>query len=171
MDEDIQIIMELKEEIVSLKTQIEQLERNRQHEYYEDSASYYRMVKKFHEKFGLHIEDGPIDFALENDAGNNELFHLRHSLHVEEWKELQESYYGEDLVAFADAVCDLIYVLCGSCVSFGIDLDRCFAEVHRSNMTKLDTNGNPIVREDGKILKSEAFSPPDLRSIIYGSQN
>ena len=74
----------------------------------------------------------------------------------------------EDLVAYVDAVCDLIYVLAGSLVSFGVDLDKCFAEVHRSNMSKLGEDGKPIVREDGKILKGPNFTPPDLRSIIYG---
>ncbi len=153
-------------EILRLRAQVELLERQRQHEYYEDSASYFKMVKKFHEKFGLHINDGPIDFSLEADE-NYYLYGLRANLHNEEWDELCCAYEGEDLVAVADAICDLIYVLCGTAVSFGIPLDECFAEVQRSNMSKLDSGGNPIVRDDGKILKGKNYTPPDLRSIIY----
>ncbi len=160
-------VVELRAKINQLEAQVELLERQRQHEYYEDSASYFKMVKKFHEKFGLHVNDGPIDFSLESDEGMR-LFELREELHNEEMNELNSAMDKEDsLVEVADAICDLIYVLCGTAVSFGIPLDECFAEVQRSNMSKLDDNGNPIVRDDGKILKGPNYSPPDLRSIIY----
>jgi len=156
----------LENENERLKAQVELLGRQRQHEYYEDSASYFKMVKKFHEKFGLHIQDEPIDFSLESDE-SMELIELRVNLHYEEWNELCRAWDAEDLVELADAICDLIYVLCGTAVSYGIPLDECFAEVQRSNMSKVDDDGNPIKRSDGKILKSWNFSPPDLRSIIY----
>lgn len=161
---------ELAAQNLTLTRQIELLQRQREHEYFESSPSYFKMVKHFHEKFGLHVQDDPIDFSLESDE-NFELFELRRTLNDEEWKELVEAYEGEDLVAYVDAVCDLIYVLCGSCVSFGVDLDKCFAEVQRSNMSKLGEDGKPIVREDGKILKGPNFSEPDLRSIIYDSHD
>lgn len=130
----------------------------------------YQAVRKFHETYGLDIREpgDPIDFSLENDE-EMELFELRHELNREEWKELQAAWEDEDLVEYADAVCDLVYVLVGSLVSFGVDFDACFAEVQRSNMSKLDKNGKPIMREDGKILKGPNFTPPDLRSIIYGT--
>lgn len=131
----------------------------------------YKAVREFHEKFGLDVREpgDPIDFSFEDDEDNTELFELRHTLNVEEWNELLVAWLGEDLVEYVDAVCDLIYVLAGSLVSFGVDLDACFAEVHRSNMSKLDSDGKPIVRADGKILKGDNFTPPDLGSIIYGN--
>ena len=156
------------ERIMQLEQQLELLQRQRQHEYYERSPSMFEMVRKCHEKFGLEIRDKPIGFSLEDDD-HVQLFELRNALHLEEMREFLEAWEGEDLVAFTDAICDLIYVLCGTAVSFGIPLDACFAEVQRSNMSKLGENGEPIVRSDGKILKGPNFSPPDLRTIIYGA--
>lgn len=130
----------------------------------------YQAVKEFHEAYGLEVREPgkPIDFSFENDFHEAvDLFNLRASLNMEEWEELITAWEDEDLVGYADAVCDLIYVLAGSLVSFGVDLDACFTEVHRSNMSKLGEDGKPIVREDGKILKGPNFTPPDLRSIIY----
>src|SRR6476619_4769378 len=119
------------------------------------SLTPYEALKEFHKTYGLVVREpgDPIDFSLEND---------------DEWEELLVAWVDEDLVGYADAVCDLVYVLVGSLVSFGVDFDKCFAEVHRSNMSKLDVGGKPIVREDGKILKGPNFTQPDLRSIIYG---
>jgi len=134
--------------------------------------SYFTDVKEFHEKFDLEVRDTPIDFSHENlDPQDSELFHLRDTLMNEEWRELKEAWIEEDLVAFADAMCDLIYVVAGTAVSFGIDLDACFAEVQRSNMSKLGEDGLPIKRFDGKIMKGPDFSEPDLRSIIYGERH
>ena len=131
----------------------------------------YQAVKEFHEAYGLVVREpgDPIDFSFENDSVD-ELMSLRGSLNEEEWVELQDAWLDEDLVEYADAVCDLIYVLAGSLVSFGVDLDACFAEVHRSNMSKLGKDGKPIVREDGKILKGPNYTPPDLRRIIYQTE-
>lgn len=159
---------ELLEQNKTLASQLEQLQRQRTHEYFERGPSYFQMVKHFHEVYGLAVRDEPIDFSFESIEDNASLFELRRALNMEEWQELVEAYEGEDLIAYVDAVCDLIYVLCGSCVSFGVDLDACFAEVQRSNMSKLGEDGKPIVREDGKILKGPNFSEPDLRGIIYG---
>lgn len=133
-------------------------------------ASVGEMLREFHETYGLTVREpgDPIDFSLENDEDAG-LFDLRQSLNREEFKELEEAWEDEDLVEYADAVCDLVYVLVGSLVSFGVDFDRCFAEVQRSNMSKLGEDGKPIVRDDGKILKGPNFTPPDLRSIIYGT--
>jgi predicted HAD superfamily Cof-like phosphohydrolase len=131
-------------------------------------ASVGEMLREFHETYGLVVREpgDPIDFSHENDE-DWYTFNLRKELNDEEWKELNQAWEGEDLVAYTDAVCDLVYVLVGSLVSFGVDFDRCFAEVQRSNMSKLGEDGKPIVREDGKILKGPNFTPPDLRSIIY----
>jgi|SRR6476619_8540040 len=135
------------------------------------SLTPYEALKEFHKTYGLVVREpgDPIDFSLENDDdGDGTLFNLRAALNEEEWEELLVAWVDEDLVGYADAVCDLVYVLVGSLVSFGVDFDKCFAEVHRSNMSKLDVGGKPIVREDGKILKGPNFTQPDLRSIIYG---
>ena len=155
-------------EIKQLKQQLETLERQRKHEYFEKSPSYFQMVKRFHEAYGLDINDVPINATEATKSG---LYDLRENLHKEEWQELQGAMDGFNLVEMADAICDLIYVLCGTAVSFGIPLDECFAEVQRSNMSKLMPDGSVYRREDGKILKGPNFSPPDLRSIIYGTSS
>lgn len=68
----------------------------------------------------------------------------------------------------ADAVTDIEYINNGTAAVFGIPLDETFIEVHRSNMSKLDANGMPVFREDGKVIKSDLYSPPDIESIIKG---
>jgi len=165
--------VEYNEQIERLNQQIEQLERQRQHEYFEKSPSFFQMVRHFHETYGLEVNDEPLDIKQlhpHGDLFSTPLWRLRMNLCQEEWAEFDKAMDGtEDLVDIADAICDLIYVLCGTAVSFGIPLDECFAEVQRSNMSKLDADGKPIVREDGKILKGPDFSEPDLRSIIYGN--
>jgi predicted HAD superfamily Cof-like phosphohydrolase len=123
-------------------------------------------LREFHSTYGLVINDLPIDFSHENDQ-DGELFELRYELVREEYSEFEGAWEAENLTDLADAICDLVYVLVGTAVSLGIPFDRCFAEVQRSNMSKLDENGLPIVRADGKILKGPNFSPPDLKSIIY----
>jgi len=91
---------------------------------------------------------------------------LRIELIEEELRELVVGVENKDLVEIADALTDLLYVVYGAGHSFGLDLDACFAEVHRSNLSKLGEDGRPIKREDGKILKGPNYSPPDLKSII-----
>ena len=76
--------------------------------------------------------------------------------------------HNHDIVEIADALTDMLYVLLGTFIAHGLQdiAEELFAEVHRSNMSKLDEQGKPIFREDGKVLKSDQFSDPDLRSII-----
>ena len=69
-------------------------------------------------------------------------------------------------MAVADALTDILYVTYGAGHAFGIDLDKCFTEVQRSNMSKLGEDGKPIYREDGKVMKGPNFSEPDLESIL-----
>ncbi len=128
-------------------------------------------LREFHETYGLEINDSPIGFTFEETEDKEELFELRMALIREEYSEFMAAHEGEDLVELADAICDLVYVLVGTAVSYGIPFDRCFAEVQRSNMSKLGEDGEPIVREDGKILKGPNFSKPDLHSIIYGGSD
>jgi len=91
---------------------------------------------------------------------------LRIELIDEELNELREATGKQDLVGIADALTDLLYVVYGAGHAYGINLDDCFAEVHRSNMSKLDEESQPIYREDGKVLKGPNYSPPDLGQII-----
>jgi len=91
---------------------------------------------------------------------------LRLDLIEEELDELQYGIDNKDLVEIADALTDLLYVVYGAGHSFGIDLDECFHEVHRSNMSKLGPDFKPIKREDGKVMKPATYSPPDLKTVL-----
>ena len=93
---------------------------------------------------------------------------LRIDLIEEELDELREAIVDQDIVEIADALTDILYVVYGAGHAFGIDLDKCYNEVHRSNMTKLDDDGNPLFREDGKVMKSSSYEPPNLTKIILG---
>ena len=119
-----------------------------------------QMVLQFHRTFGSHIETLP---TLDVPA---EVLALRESLIREEFEEYLEAIAAGNLVEVADALADLVYVLYGTAISYGIDLDRVIDEVHRSNMSKLDAGGHPIVREDGKMLKSALYSPPDVAGVL-----
>ncbi len=123
-------------------------------------------VQEFHEVFGAHIERRPTARLP------RELIEMRATLIEEELAEYREASRKGDLVEIADALTDLLYVVLGTFITHGlqeaaVDL---FDEVHRSNMSKLDENGRAIFREDGKVLKSSAYFPPDLASILarYG---
>ena len=131
-------------------------------------ASVEFMLREFHAKFGLEINDSPIDFGFEAEYPNHKLFHLRHKLIEEEYDEVMKAYEGEDLAELAKELCDLVVVVVGTAVSFGIPFDECFAEVHRSNMSKLGADGKPIYNELGKVQKGPNYSPANLREIIYG---
>jgi predicted HAD superfamily Cof-like phosphohydrolase len=91
---------------------------------------------------------------------------LRISLIEEELEELKEAIEKKDVVGVADALTDILYVTYGAGAAFGIDLDKCFEEVHNSNMSKLDRNGRPIYREDGKIMKGPDYFEPNLENIV-----
>lgn len=92
---------------------------------------------------------------------------LRINLIEEELNELKEAIENKNMVEIADALTDILYVTYGAGAAFGIDLDECFKEIHNSNMSKLDKSGNPIYREDGKILKGPLYFEPDLKKIIF----
>jgi predicted HAD superfamily Cof-like phosphohydrolase len=93
---------------------------------------------------------------------------LRVSLIQEELDEYQEAAEAHDLVGIADALSDLMYVVLGTYVAHGLQdvAEPLFAEVHRSNMSKLDANGEVLYRSDGKVLKSTLWRPPDLKAIL-----
>ncbi len=119
-------------------------------------------VRAFHDAYGLPVKDAP-DLA---DARTNQ---LRINLLQEELDELKEALAAGDTVGVIDALTDLQYVLDGAYLSLGYHLvkDAAFAEVQRSNMSKLGADGKPVIRpEDGKILKGPNYSPPDLGAVM-----
>ena len=122
----------------------------------------FQRVKEFMKSFGQEVKNKP-------EWPNSETMELRIDLIEEELGEFKDAIINGDgtLVDVADALSDLLYVVYGAGHSFGIDLDKCFAEVHRSNMSKLGEDGKPIYREDGKVLKGPDFTEPDLESMIY----
>ena len=98
-----------------------------------------------------------------------ELAKLRLELIREEVEELNVGIEGMDIVEIADALTDILYVVYGAGHAFGIDLDECYQEVHRSNMSKLGEDGKPIYREDGKVLKGPNYFHPNLEDILDGA--
>tara|TARA_B100000497_G_scaffold72088_1_gene80964 strand:+ start:1250 stop:1630 length:381 start_codon:yes stop_codon:yes gene_type:complete len=122
------------------------------------SGTNFELVGDFMEAFGQKCE---LDPTL-SDFNTRE---LRISLIEEELDELKQAIEDEDVIDIADALTDLLYVVYGSGHSFGLDLDECFAEVHYSNMSKLE-NGKPLYREDGKVLKGKDYFPPNLEAVL-----
>ena len=94
---------------------------------------------------------------------------LRLELIREEVEELNVGIEGMDIVEIADALTDILYVVYGAGHAFGIDLDKCYTEVHRSNMSKLGEDGKPICRDDGKVLKGPNYFHPNLKDILDGA--
>jgi predicted HAD superfamily Cof-like phosphohydrolase len=94
---------------------------------------------------------------------------LRFDLMKEENDEYLEACEKNDLVEIADALGDQLYILCGTILKHGLQhkIEEVFDEIHRSNMSKLDQDGNPILREDGKILKGENYFKPKIKEIIF----
>jgi predicted HAD superfamily Cof-like phosphohydrolase len=117
-------------------------------------------VAEFHQAFGA-----PRAVLPDADV-SAELARLRVDLLAEETGEFAEATAAGDIVGIADALADIIYVAYGAAIVYGVDLDAVFAEVHRSNMTKLDEAGRAIYREDGKVLKSDRYTPPDIRGVL-----
>jgi predicted HAD superfamily Cof-like phosphohydrolase len=116
-----------------------------------------RMVKEFHHRFGEFIRSSP---GLVDEATRE----LRIRLIREEMREFEKAAYDKNLVKIADALADLLYVIYGTGVSYGIDLEPIFREVHESNISKGDPN---VLRTtNGKILKAKNWKPPDLQPIL-----
>ena len=116
-------------------------------------------VKVFMKTYGQEIKD-------KASFPNDNIIKLRLDLINEEIKELQEAINNKDLVEIADALTDILYVTYGAGHSFGINLDKCFSEVQRSNMSKLGSDGKPIYNESGKVMKGPNYSKPNLKQFI-----
>jgi len=124
-------------------------------------------VRTFHDAFRIPNAPGPTAEVGEKT------YHLRYKLMHEETEEYLEACEKGDLVEIADALGDQLYILCGTILSHGLQhkIEEVFSEIQRSNMSKLDSEGNPIFREDGKVLKSENYFRPDIRSILEPVSN
>lgn len=117
-------------------------------------------VKKFHESFGITNNDVP--------TLNKESFMLRFNLMKEENEEYLEAANNNDMVEVADALGDMLYILCGTIIEHGMQhkIDEVFSEIQNSNMSKLGDDGNPIYREDGKVLKGPNYFKPNIKRIL-----
>ena len=91
---------------------------------------------------------------------------MRLSLIEEELKELKDAMRNNDLLEVADALTDILYVTYGAGHAFGINLDDCFNEVQKSNMSKLGSDGKPIYNESGKVMKGPNYFKPDLSKFV-----
>ncbi len=116
-------------------------------------------VKNFMEIYGQEVK-------TKSSFPNKKIVQLRYDLIKEELDELSLAIKEKDIIEVADALTDLLYVVYGAGHAFGIDLDKCFAEVQRSNMSKLDTDGKPIYNENGKVMKGPNYSKPNLKQFL-----
>ena len=119
-------------------------------------------VHEFHTAFKLGINNEPI--ADIGEARNL----LRFNLMKEENEEYFEAAQNNDLVEVADALGDMLYILCGTIIEHGMQdkIEEVFNEIQRSNMSKLGGDGKPIYREDGKVLKGPNYFKPNIASIL-----
>lgn len=119
-------------------------------------------VRAFHDAFGIPNADRPTA-----DIGDRDAL-LRYKLIREENEEYLEAALRGDLVEVADALGDILYILCGTMLKHGLQdkMDEVFREIQRSNMSKLDADGRPIHREDGKVMKSDQYFRPDIAAIL-----
>jgi len=97
---------------------------------------------------------------------NDNIVDLRYELIKEELEELNQAIKDKDLKEIADALTDILYVTYGAGHAFGIDLDECFEEVQKSNMSKLGIDGKPIYNESGKVMKGPNYFKPDLSKFL-----
>jgi|TARA_Y100000385_G_C13001475_1_gene597444 predicted HAD superfamily Cof-like phosphohydrolase len=121
-----------------------------------------KSVEIFHNAFGIANE-----YSLKSNISEKD-FLLRFNLMKEENEEYLQAAKDGDLTEIADAVGDMLYILCGTILKHGLQdkIADVFEEIQRSNMSKLDKDGKPIYREDGKVLKSELYFKPDLKKIL-----
>ena len=121
-----------------------------------------KAVAEFHDAFGIESANAPVVSLPEQTVL------LRHKLMKEENEEYLEAAQNKDLVEVADALGDMLYILCGTILSHGMQhkITEVFNEIQRSNMSKLGSDGKPIYREDGKVLKGPNYFKPNIASIL-----
>ena len=119
-------------------------------------------VKAFHSAFKIGYKETPTaDLGIEKNI-------LRYKLMREENEEYLEAANAHDLVEVADALGDMLYILCGTIIEHGMQhkIEEVFNEIQKSNMSKLGEDGEPIYREDGKVLKGPNYFMPDISKIL-----
>ena len=116
-------------------------------------------VKTFMETFGQIVRTKP-------QIPDDKTMQLRFDLIKEELMELEQAMKEKNLKEIADALTDILYVTYGAGYAYGIDLDKCFKEVQRANMSKLDKDGKPIYNEKGKVMKGPCYSKPNLKQFV-----
>jgi len=121
-----------------------------------------KAVEIFHNAFGITNRETPIAFTNEKEIK------LRFDLMAEENQEYLEAAKNNDLVEVADALGDMLYILCGTMLSHGMQdkMEAIFNEIQRSNMSKLGADGKPIYREDGKVMKGPNYFKPNIKEIL-----
>lgn len=146
------VMFSIASNLLSLKHKIDQMKKQLNH------------VEKFHDTFGIPNEYTP------KATISNDLIDLRFKLMAEENEEYLEAAKNGDLVEVADALGDMMYILCGTILSHGMQhkIEEVFEEIQRSNMSKLGEDGKPIYREDGKVLKGPNYFKPNIAKIIEG---
>lgn len=144
------VMFSIASNLLSLKHKIEQMKKQLNH------------VEKFHDTFGI-----PNEYTPKANI-SNDLIDLRFKLMAEENEEYLEAAKNGDLVEVADALGDMMYILCGTILSHGMQhkIEEVFEEIQRSNMSKLGEDGKPIYREDGKVLKGPNYFKPNIAKII-----
>jgi predicted HAD superfamily Cof-like phosphohydrolase len=121
--------------------------------------SNFSSVKIFMEKFGQMVRTKP-------QFPDDKTMQLRLNLIKEELSELEDAMKTKNLKEIADALTDILYVTYGAGYAYGIDLDKCFEEVQRANMSKLGEDGKPIFNEQGKVMKGPNYIKPDLSKFV-----
>ena len=116
-------------------------------------------VKTFMQTFGQEVK-------IKAEFPEEKIVKLRYDLIKEELNELQNAIKTKNLKEIADALTDILYVTYGAGHAYGIDLDKCFSEVQRSNMSKLDSDGKPIFNDDEKVMKGPNYFKPDLKKFV-----
>ncbi|PHR14801.1 MAG: hypothetical protein COA40_01100 [Aequorivita sp.] len=119
-------------------------------------------VSEFHNAFGLGMKEAPTaNLGIKKNL-------LRYELMREENEEYLEAANNNDLVEVADALGDMLYILCGTIIEHGMQhkIEDVFNEIQRSNMSKLGNDGKPIYREDGKVLKGPNYFKPNIQAIL-----
>ena len=119
----------------------------------------FESVKKFMQTFGQEVKTNA-------SFPKDKIISLRLDLIREELLELEEAIEKKDIKEVADALTDILYVTYGAGHAFGVNLDKCFAEVQNSNMSKLGLDGKPIYNENGKVMKGPDYFKPDLSKFV-----
>ena len=121
--------------------------------------SNFKDVKLFMEKFGQMVRTQP-------NFPDKKTMELRLDLIKEELSELEDAMKTKNLKEVADALTDILYVTYGAGYAYGVDLDECFKEVQRANMSKLGEDGKPIYNDQGKVMKGPNYTKPDLSKFV-----